>query len=153
MEVFRLTKKQYSKTLDGKGAALFGNRWNSKGTEMIYTSESRALAMAEVIAHISLATLPEDFVMLQIEIPDEISIKLVNKNLLAKNWNHFPHITNTQKIGDKFILENEYCILKVPSAIVKGDYNILINPFHKDFQKVKIKKVTDFPFDVRLFKV
>ena len=72
MRVFRLSKRKYSKELNGKGAAKSGNRWNSKGTEIIYTAESRALAMAEVAVHLTLATLPSDYVMIEIEIPDNI---------------------------------------------------------------------------------
>jgi hypothetical protein len=40
---------------------------------------------------------------------------------------------------------------KVPSAVVSGDYNFLINPFHSDFGKVKILQKEVFEFDRRLF--
>ena len=69
MEVFRLARKKYPIVLSGKGASISGARWNSKGTEIIYCAQNRALAMAEVLVHLSLATLPNDFVMLTIDIP------------------------------------------------------------------------------------
>ena len=75
MRVFRLSKKKYSKELSGKGASKSGNRWNSKGTEIIYSAESRALAMAEVAVHLTLATLPSDYVMIEIDIPETIADK------------------------------------------------------------------------------
>lgn len=152
MRVFRLSKKKYSLEFNGKGAAIFGNRWNSKGTEIIYTSQSRALAMAEVAVHLSLATIPCDFVMLEIEIPDTIKIQNLGKIELPANWNGHPPIQHTQKIGNDFVNFGEHCILKVPSAVVKGDFNFLLNPHHKDIKSIKILEINDFPFDKRIFK-
>jgi RES domain-containing protein len=152
MRVFRLSKRKYSKELNGKGAAKSGNRWNSKGTEIIYTAESRALAMAEVAVHLTLATLPSDYVMIEIEIPDNIIIKEIILKKLDEDWNNHPPSSNTQKIGDEFIDSIKECLLKVPSAVVQGDSNYLINPYHTDFKKIKIIEITDFPFDKRIFK-
>jgi len=72
MKVYRLARKRYATELSGIGAAKYGNRWNPKGVEVIYTAESRALAMAEVLVHLSLETLPSDFQMIQMNIPDKI---------------------------------------------------------------------------------
>lgn len=150
MEVFRLTRAKYAKTLSGKGASLFGNRWNSKGVEMIYTSESRALAMAEVLVHLTLNQIPKDYKMLCIEIPHEINITAIAQKDVPKSWPKFPHTNLTQKRGDEFILNNKFCVLKVPSAVVYGDCNYLINPYHKDFEHIAITSVNDFPIDDRL---
>lgn len=152
MRVFRLSRKKYSQNLSGFGAAKSGNRWNSKGIEVIYCAESRALAMAEVAVHLTIATLPSDYVMMEIDIPDFIKTFSVNVNDLPDDWNSFPHSVNTQLIGDEIIKSKNFCVLKVPSAVVKGDHNYLINPYHSDFKKIKIEKVYDFPFDKRLFE-
>jgi len=151
MKVYRLTRRKHAGEFSGKGAALCGARWNSKGTEIIYTSESRALAMAEVAVHLSLDNLPEDFIMLEIDIPDELVFapQILPESLKA-DWNWFPHSISTQLIGDRFIRENAFCLVRVPSAIVKGDCNILINPAHADFSKITIASMNDFPFDRRL---
>ncbi|WP_335967227.1 RES family NAD+ phosphorylase [Galbibacter sp. PAP.153] len=63
-----------------------GNRWNSKGTEVICSAESRALAMAEVTVHLTIATLPSDYVMIEINIPDDIQIKLLEQKDIPENW-------------------------------------------------------------------
>lgn len=151
MRVYRLSRKKYSKELSGKGAAISGNRWNSKGTEIIYTAESRALAMAEVLVHLTLATLPRDFMMLEIDIPKNISIEELSLENLPRNWNSHPPSSETQKIGDQFIQELKNCVLKVPSAVVPGDFNFLINPFHNEFKEITIIDSKDFPFDYRIF--
>jgi RES domain-containing protein len=152
MKVFRLSRKKYAKDLSGKGAAFFGNRWNSKGVEVLYTAESRALAMAEVLVHISLSSLPDDYMMVEIEIPDTLNVEILNLKSLGKNWNANPLNPKTQKLGDAFIHSQKNCVLKVPSAVVKGDFNYLLNPNHLEISKVKISDVTDFPFDSRVFK-
>jgi RES domain-containing protein len=41
--------------------------------------------------------------------------------------------------------------MKVPSAVVQGDFNYLINPFHKDYSRIKIVSTERFSFDNRLF--
>ena len=152
MEVFRLSAGKWSKTLSGKGAALKGARWNSAGTEIIYTSSNRSLAMAEVAVHFTLATIPGDYMMITIFIPDDVSIKVVKEKDLPKNWNSFPYGSATQIFGNDFINENKYCLLKIPSAVTKGDFNILINPLHPEFEKIKIILIEPFPFDHRIFK-
>lgn len=151
MKVFRLSKKKYSEELSGKGAAKFGNRWNSKGTEMIYSAESRALEMAEVAVHLSIATLPSDFVMMEIDIPNDIKVKILDSIDLPDYWNVHPPNSSTQKLGDSFIDEMDFCVFKVPSVVVQGDFNYLINPYHKQFKKIKIVEISNFPFDRRMF--
>lgn len=152
MEVFRLQNKKYPIELSGIGAAMIGARWNFKGTEVIYTAQNRALAMAEVAVHLTLATMPSGFAMITIEIPDDLSVYVLENKGLPKAWNTFPEHFETQKIGDRLIRENKFCLIKVPSAVVKGEFNYLINPYHKDFQRIKIIHQEDFPFDKRIFK-
>lgn len=152
MEVYRLSRRKYSDTLSGKGASITGGRWNSVGIEVIYVATNRSLAMAEVAVSLSIGTLPDDYMMLTISIPETVSLVHLNPEKLPKDWNAIPHADATKKIGDDFVLKNEACLLRVPSAVTKGDYNLLINPFHPDFKEIKIIAAEPFPFDHRLFK-
>ena len=131
MFVYRLQRKKYASILNGKGAAKSNNRWNSKGVEMIYTADSRALAMAEVVVHLSLSILPKDFQMMEIEIPDTIKMETLNIKKLNLDWNNHPATSQTQRMGDAFIDSAKAFLFKVPSAVVKGDSNILLNPNSK----------------------
>lgn len=151
MRVFRLIRKKFGINLSGKGAALCGNRCNSKGTELIYSADSRALAMAEVAVHLSLSILPKDYVMVEFDIPNFISIASFSKEDLPPNWSSFPHILDTQQFGDAFVVERKSWVLKVPSVLVPGDFNFLINPYHPDFSPIKIVGQENFPFDSRIF--
>lgn len=151
MRVFRLIRRKYGIELSGKGAAISGNRWNSKGTELIYTADSRALAMAEVAVHLSLSILPKDYMMVEINIPESVSVGSLSVEKLPMNWNSFPHLLDTQLVGDEFVSERRACVLKVPSAVVPGDFNFLINPLHPEFPQIEIVGQENFPFDSRLF--
>jgi RES domain-containing protein len=152
MEVYRLSREKFSSPLSGVGAAIKGARWNSVGIEMIYTAANRSLAMAEVAVHFSISTIPEDYVMITIFIPDDISLQKIEVSDLPANWNTFPHPQSTQGFGDKFILENRFCVLQIPSSVTQGDYNLLINPNHIEFKRISIIDIRKFSFDQRLFK-
>ncbi len=152
MIVYRLSKQKYSDDLTGIGAELAGGRWNHKGTRVLYTSDSRALCTAEIAVHTPIGIIPKDYFLITIEIPDNLKMDKVNPEDLPKNWRAFPYIGITQEIGDEFINKGEFLIIKVPSAVVLGDYNYLINPSNKDFKKIKIIKKEPFSFDERLFK-
>jgi RES domain-containing protein len=151
MEAYRLSREKFSASLSGIGAAIKGARWNSVGIEMIYTASNRSLAMAEVAVHLSLATLPDDYMMITLHIPDDISMTRLNTADLPTDWNKFPHPSTTQNIGDNFISENRYCVLQIPSSVTEGDYNLLINPYHPEFKRIKIIDIRKFVFDQRLF--
>jgi RES domain-containing protein len=151
MNIYRLARKKHGIVLSGVGAALGGNRWNSKGTEIIYCAESRALAVAEILVHLPLHIMPSGYMLLEIHVPEKVAIQYVDQDKLPYGWNEYPHNTFTQNIGDTFISKNEYAILKVPSAVIQGDSNYLLNPKHPDFQFVKIIKHNDFVIDKRFF--
>ena len=152
MEVYRLVREKYATPLSGVGASLKGARWNSPGTELIYTAINRSLAMAEVAVHLTLATLPEDYLMVTIHVPEDISVEKISADDLPVDWKEFPHPSSSQRIGDQFVQKKEACILIVPSAVTQGDFNILINPKHPEFGKISIIKMEKFPFDHRIFK-
>jgi RES domain-containing protein len=151
MIVYRLSKLKFASDLTGKGAEKSGGRWNSQGTALIYTSESRALCTTEIAVHTPLGNLPLDYQLISIEIPVDIQIKELAAGELPVKWNSIPQSHSTQVIGDKFVSEGKFMTLKVPSVVVPGEFNYLLNPKHPEFNKVKIKSIEPFNFDERLF--
>jgi RES domain-containing protein len=152
MKAYRLAREPYANSLSGRGAAIRGARWNSVGVEMVYTASNKSLAMAEVVVHLSAATVPDDYMMVTLEIPDYLEIKEVVPSALPKDWNVFPYSTVTQYLGDDFIHDNKVPVLRMPSAVVQGEFNLLLNPYHPDFKKIKIEAIEKFSFDSRLFR-
>lgn len=155
MLVYRIERQKYiPSTLKGIGAARSeGFRWNSLHTHMVYTSESRALAMLEVSVHLDIAEcLPTDRVLVHIEIPDHLIIRETPLEKLPVDWDSKPPLDKTQLIGDAFIYENEAPVLKVPSAIIPAESNYLINPFHENAKLIKVIRTEEVKFDSRLFE-
>lgn len=152
MIVYRLTKGKYHLDLSGKGAELYGGRWNSKGVPMLYTSESRALAFVEIAMHIPMGIVPKDYFLISIDIPDTASILRFTNADMPSDWRSNPHSNTTQQIGDQFVADNKFLILQVPSAVVPGDYNFLVNPNHSKSSNVQVISFEPFEFDSRFVK-
>ncbi len=109
------------------------------------------MAMAELMVHTSAGRVPNDLQISTIEIADSLEIEKTNESLLPFNWQTFPPLLSTQAIGDRFVRSQEYAVLRVPSSVVAGGYNYLLNPQHKDFKKIKVRKTDDFALHRRLF--
>jgi RES domain-containing protein len=146
MTAYRITTRALSSMLNASGNPA---RWNSKGNYVIYTSSSRALACLENIVHRSGEGLNKLFRVVIIEIPDKIKIK---KIILKSKWFEYKNYHITQTIGDLWLSKLQTCVLQVPSAIIKEEYNYLINPAHPDYKFIKILKTERFELDIRLKK-
>lgn len=136
--------------ISGSGAATYGGRWNKKGTAVLYTSESIAIALLETVVHIPAMLVPE-LVLLTIEIPDH-SIFEIKLKELPKNWSAYPAPTILSEIGEEWIKKGNTIALKVPSCIINTSFNYILNCSHPDYQSVKILDIKDFKFDARLKK-
>ena len=152
MIVYRIAKKKHIHDLSGAGARLYGGRWNHKGISIVYTSESRSLATVEYLVHVNLAIVPSGLTIASIKIPKRIITKQISTSDLPANWREFPAPSQLAEIGTKWALANETLLLRVPSAVIEHEFNILINPAHPDSKHVKITHVEDCRFDKRLLR-
>ena len=155
MLVYRIDRKKYLKdTLKGIGASMSSSfRWNSEHTRMVYTSESRALALLEITAHLNgVMEIPTDRYLVEIEIPDALKIQTLSIADLPKNWNAHPPSVFTQNLGDSFVQKLKAPVLKVPSSIVPQEFNLLINPYHPDAYKIEIISKERLAFDPRIVR-
>lgn len=148
MNVYRIARSLYAEDLSGTGARMVGGRWNTKGIALLYTAESRALAAMELAVRVDFSRKPKDLIMITIHVPDKA--KIIEPETLPEDWHQFPHRALTRALGDAFVMDAKALVFKVPSAVVKGDYNYLINPQHPDFKHVRIVHTTPFDFDDRL---
>ena len=152
MIVFRIDRaKRKKELLSGVGAEKVGGRWNRIGTRAVYTSQNISLAYLEIVMHLDISEdLPDDRILVHIEIPD--TVEILEEKKMPKNWNSFPYSEDTQRVFTRFCKENKGAVLKVPSAIVKSEYNYIINPLHPDASQIKVIKTERFLFDKRLKK-
>lgn len=152
ISAWRIIKQKHAKAaFTGEGARLYGGRWNSAGRPVVYTAESRALALAEILVHLESAQTLLNYILFHVEI-NESYIADLDPNALPKNWRREPAPKRLQAIGDDWLTSGESAVLRVPSAIVRGEFNYLLNLLHRDFSKLDIHGPEKFPIDRRLLK-
>ena len=149
MILYRIARCTYANDLSGTGARLFGGRWNSIGKPATYLASSCSLAMLEVLVHLQPLMVPDDFCLVEVDVPDK-HIQTIATNILPNDWKDISPPQILARIGDDFLKKQDYFMLKVPSAIVPAEYNYLLNPLHPDMKKVKVIKAEPFDFDSRL---
>jgi RES domain-containing protein len=146
MEVFRISHEKWAGVLQGSGRAA---RWNSNGVFITYAGSSRSLSCLEMLVHLNGEQIQSNFKLTIINIPEELEIENVS-TFYNVDWTEFENYYQSQEVGDEWAKSLRTCILRVPSAIIKGEYNYLINPQHTDFNKITISEIEDFYFDLRL---
>lgn len=150
MQVWRLVKTRYAASaFDGEGARLYGARWNSRGTRVAYASSNSALAVLEVLVHMTGGGSLPGYSLVAASLPDSL-VETLAPSLLPSDWNASPVPPSVQAIGDEWVRSNRSLALRVPSVIVGGVFNILINPMHADFAALTVDSISPYTFDPRL---
>lgn len=147
MVMFRIARKDRIHDLSGRGAELFGGRWNAKGIPALYTSSSLSLAALEILVHTDKSLPPVDMAYAEVYVPD---------NALTQKILTLPPDTNALDYGSAWLKEKQGLMLKVPSVILPyeydHEYNLILNPLHDDYKTIFVVRVHDFSFDMRLYE-
>ena len=133
----------------GEGARIYGGRWNSPGTAVIYVSEHESLAALELVVHLTPIPPDDRYLSFRLEWEDKLTDHFPVKNL-PTHWNAEPPGSKTMQIGDEWVRAGKYVALAVPSVLSASDLNFLLNPKHPDFKKIKISQPVEYRFDARL---
>jgi RES domain-containing protein len=141
-------RKRAGEAFSGEGGRVFGGRWNSPGTPIVYTSESAALAALEILVHVEDRSVLDGYVAFVLDVPEE-AIETLDPRLLTPGWSDFPAPALPRALGDAWAAQGESLGLRVPSAVVPGS-NVLLNPRHPGFAAIRIPEPLAFPFDARL---
>lgn len=81
-----------------------------------------------------------------------ITFAMVMRPDLPEEWNLLPPGPASQFVGDQWGNNEQSAVLQVPSIIIPGESNFLINSNHPDFAKMNIGAALDYPYDSRLDK-
>lgn len=177
MTAIRLFRSRYSPG-DATGAKLTnGGRWNSVGREMLYASESLALACLEVLVHIKNASLlPLDYMYCEVRLSRDLLLPWYST--LERTKALIESAVLSREYGDLFLRRGEsgkgYSALpslligpereprniprkrrqspvhRVPSIVIPREWNYLINPNHPRFEELVWSEPRTFVFDPRL---
>ncbi len=147
MIVYRISGKKYAHDLSGTGAATYGGRWNKKGTPVLYTGESKEIALLKTIVPTPPMIVP-DLAILTLEIPDN-SISGIEIKDLPNNWADFPAPVILSEIAELWVSSQKSIALKVPSCLIHSAHNYILNCRHPEYNRVKVLENKDFHFDAR----
>ena len=150
MLVYRIAKTAHVRDLTGTGARLYGGRWNHAGTPLIYTSESRSLATVEHLVHLPMPEMPSGLSIATLQLPDDLKPEEVRPSSLPAHWREHPAPVALADLGTQWARAARRLLLRVPSAVVDGEHNILINPAHPDMARVVLVKVERYRINARL---
>ena len=152
MRAWRIAAARHAKApLDGEGSRLFGGRWSSIGVRVAYASESIALAALETLVHYDTDMIPDNLMLIAVDIPGAVQVEILAEAALPRNWRAYPAPAALQVLGDAWVRRARTAVLKIPSALVPEERNLLINPAHPDFGGIKNRSVRPFAIDPRLF--
>lgn len=151
MQVWRLFPGRFrALAFTGVGGLYAARRWNRMGTAIVYTATSRALAALEFFVNLEPNEAPDDLLIAGATVPDDC-IEELDLDLLPRNWRSLNN-ERCRSLGSEWAASQRSVALKVPSAVVDGDWNMLLNPQHQDFAHVEIGPAKPFRFDERLFR-
>ena len=148
--VWRLCQKRHAAdAFSGKGSRLFGGRWSPAGLRIAYSSESRSLAALEVLVNVRDPGLlfAQPWAILPATIPTNL---IEHPRRVPENWRATPYGSETQAFGSEWANAERSVALQVPSSVVLGEFNYLLNPDHPDFSKIEIGAFAPFEFDSRI---
>jgi RES domain-containing protein len=152
VSAWRIVKaKNAPSAFTGEGARIAGGRWNSPGVAVVYAAETASLAMLEMLVHFQSRELLSCYVLFEVTFDEAMVTELTFKDL-PKTWKMSPPPVEGQGLGDGWVSGERSAVLKVPSVIVPGEFNYLLNPSHLDFAKLTIGPKQPVEFDHRLLK-
>jgi RES domain-containing protein len=147
---WRIVKRKHVRTaFSGEGARLFGGRWNSPGTAMVYTAASQSLAALELLAHLDSAALLSAYSVIPCEFEESL-VELIDSSQLPPRWRSDPPPDAIHALGNDWAASQRSAVLRVPSAIIASENNYLLNPRHPAFAGIVAGKPVAFRFDPRL---
>ena len=148
MRFYRIADSRHAPE-SGEGARLHGGRWNSPGRAVIYACETQTGAMLEKLVHTN-GRMPKHQVCVIFEAPDSLTVATLDAKKLD-GWADADMIAS-RKAGDAWLEKQETAVLRVPSVVFDVERNVLINPAHAEFKRIKVVGTEPVRWDDRLFE-
>lgn len=151
MWCWRICRRRHAvDAASGEGARLYGGRWNSRGVRVVYASASLALAAVETFVNLEPNLAPADLVSIKGEIPDAMETVTLDVGILPPRW-YETRDESLRRFGNEWIRTGLSAALLVPSAAIRGEWNVLLNPVHAEFPRILFSDPEPFEFDARMF--
>jgi RES domain-containing protein len=151
VRAWRIVKTRHvAGAFSGEGARVFGGRWTSKGVASVYVASTQALAALEMLVHLEAqALLAHAYAIIPVEFDASLVLSPAPADL-PPGWTSTPPPEGVRAFGDAWIASRKSPVLRVPSVLVPGEPNYLLDPKHPGFARVTIGQPMPFRFDPRL---
>jgi RES domain-containing protein len=116
----------------------------------VYASHALSLAALEYLVHVDPADAPTDLVGMAIELPEDARIERWPEDALPPQWRALSAPPACQAKGDRWAAGRAALGVWVPSVIIPGEHNLLLNPAHPVMSSVAVVDARPFAFDPRL---
>nr|WP_295379722.1 RES family NAD+ phosphorylase [Pseudoxanthomonas sp.] len=122
-------------------------RWTSGQQPVIYAARAAAAAMLEYRAHLE-STPVNELKLIEARLPaDSLHVIEVGEDL---PWRERPYRGEVQALGDAWLATGNTLLAQVPSALCPCEHNLLINPRHPLFARIRYLAAHRFRMDQRL---
>lgn len=148
--VWRIARRPHALDRLGSGARQSGGRWNYPGTAVIYAGRTIAIAALEKFVHLA-GIVPPDLVLVRIDVPDNSSLEQPRIADLPNDWHVVPPAPGSMGFATRWAQENRSLMLYVPSALVREESNVILNPNHPEFPAIAMRVERDFNYDTRMY--
>lgn len=133
---------------DSTGSRISPGRWNTSETPVIHASEHYSTAMLEVLAYAA-GVLPPDQHFIEITLDAGLSYEVFSAA-------HNPGWERADKkvaraFGSAWVGQARSVLLFVPSVVARIETNVLINPAHPEFGRIRASLHQPVWWDERLF--
>jgi len=118
----------------------------------VFASATLSLATLERFVHTDPDLEPMDLVAIPVDISDDFATESVDINTLPRDWRAHPAPPALARIGESWFRTSRTAVLQVPSVIIPHERNFVLNPSHRDFERLSIGRSEPFSFDPRLWK-
>lgn len=150
MRAWRVYQRKHPDPLSGKGAEMYGGRWNPRGVPALYLADSAALAMLEVLVRAPTLQHQNHYIAAEIEV-DGRRLPRYPADHLPEGWDDEP-AGQASQIWGKQRFEDGLLGFRVPSVVVPIQTAIVLSPRHPEFSSAVeiVREAIPFPFDRRL---
>ncbi len=151
MRLWRIAAEKYALDKACAATRLTGGRWNPIGYPALYVGTTVEICALERFVHSS--TQEGALVLVSVDVPNHRNLFYKpSVRELPRGWAHVPVVTSSQEFGRAWLQEARELVMLLPSAVIPEAAVAVINPAHRAYGQVKLRKVRRFTFDPRMYK-
>lgn len=139
-------------SFSGEGGRRVEGRWHNRGQAVVYAASRLSLAALEKFVQLGADGIGLGFVSYEVVIPASVQLAELKRSDLPPDWRAQPSPPSTRALGDGWLRGRRGAVLVVPSVVIPEENNLLLNPAHPDFAKIRIGAPRAFSFDPRMWK-